>query len=82
MENKTLPNLTDEEIKAMLREKIQRSNFTYNDLREELFRRSQDRNADIIAQWTKWISIATIVNVFAALVTSGATLYQIWWGWF
>jgi hypothetical protein len=78
----TLLDLSDRELRDEIRKKAPRLVWSYSDCREELFRRSQDRNADIIAQWTKWISIATIVNVFAALVTSGATLYQIWWGWF
>jgi hypothetical protein len=82
LRKRALPDLTDEELKDELRKKVLSIQWSYSDCCEELFRRSQDRAASIVACWTKWISIATVVNVFAALVTAGATLYQIWWGWF
>jgi hypothetical protein len=75
-----LPDLSDEDLLEAYRQNVRRGSgveYSANDLREELFRRIQERNANIMTRWTRTIAIATIVNVFAALVNSGATLYQI-----
>jgi hypothetical protein len=85
LRKRILPDLTDVELMEAYRQRV-RSLVSLQISPEaywlEFSRRNQEENARIMAQWTRWVGIATVVNVFAALVTSGATLYQIWWGWF
>ena len=85
LRKRILPDLTDVELMEAYRQRVRSLvslQISPEDYWLEFSRRDQHRNADIMARWTKWVGIATVVNVFAALVTAGATLYQIWWGWF
>ena len=53
-DNRTLLDLSEEELRDGLRAQSHRVSFNYNDVREELNRRAQNR-------YQRWIAIGTVV---------------------
>jgi hypothetical protein len=67
----TLLDISDRELRDEIRKKAPRLVWSYSDCREELFRRSQDRNTRALNRWTVVIVVATTANVIATLILRG-----------
>ncbi len=65
MANKSLIDLTEKELKKALRSSIEYVTYSPADLREEIFRKSQDRNTKALNRWTIVMAIATLLNSIA-----------------
>jgi hypothetical protein len=64
---KPLDEYTDEELREAYRACVRHVEYSANNYREELFRRSQDRAAIAMNRWTRIIGAATLVNVLIVL---------------
>jgi hypothetical protein len=69
LSNRILPDLSDEELMEAYRQRMGKPTIekTSQDFWLEFSRRKQEENARVMARWTKWVGIATIVNVLAVL---------------
>jgi hypothetical protein len=70
-EKRPLIDFSDREVKGELRRLSPRIEWSYAAYREELFRRSQDRNTRALNRWTAVIVVATAANVIATLILRG-----------
>jgi hypothetical protein len=64
---KPLDEYTEQELREAYRNCVRHVEYSANNYREELFRRSQDRAAAAMNRWTRVIGAATLVNVLIVL---------------
>lgn len=66
--SKALTDYTDKELRQALRDSVSNVQYSPNDYREEMFRRSQDNNTKALNTWTFVIALATLFNTLIVLV--------------
>ncbi|HEX8128815.1 MAG TPA: hypothetical protein VF527_06920 [Pyrinomonadaceae bacterium] len=67
MSKKALIDFSDKELEDSLRQSIEHVQYSPANYREEMFRRSQDRNTAALNRWTLVIALATVVNALATV---------------
>jgi hypothetical protein len=68
--NKPLTECTDAELKEILREASRNVVLGVSTIYDEMNNREQVRYAAAMNRWTYWITIATIINAAAAVLTA------------
>lgn len=73
---KALIDLTEKELKEVVRQQNGNLHSNYQSAYDELRRRDENKNAKEMNRWTAWITVATIINTIAALLTTWASFHK------